>query len=325
MNFEKPIVYAVKHKDEVIRAASRSGGIFTAVSDLILEEGGIVYGCVLDDSFTAHHLRAATADERDRMRGSKYVQSNTSDIFRSVKVDLLEGKKVLFSGTSCQIAGLKAFLGGEYDGLLCMDIVCHGVPSPLVLRDYLTWQESKNGAKVTHLDFRNKRFGWSTHIETLDLDNGKQIDSRVYTSLFYAHNILRPSCYKCPYKGVMHPADITIADYWGIDKAAPGFNDDKGVSLVLVNNELGRTYFERACHSVDFKQTKLEDSMQPPLKGPFPCPPERGRFWDDYHRLTFEKIAKKYSEYGFSYRFKKKMNKYTDKAKRLVLKILGRR
>ena len=325
MNWDKPIVYAVKHRDENTRAASRSGGIFTAVSDLILREDGVVWGCVLDGKFSAHHQRAIDCEHRDLMRGSKYVQSNLFDTFKGVKDDLEQDKKVLFSGTSCQVAGLRSFLGKEYDNLLCIDIVCHGVPSPLVWRDYLTWQGKKNQSDISNVDFRDKKFGWSTHIETLHLENGREVNSRVYTSLFYAHNILRPSCYKCPYKGVIHPGDITIADYWGIDKAAPGFNDDKGVSLVLINNERGMVCFNEAKESTLYQETRLEDSMQPPLKAPFPSPPNRKAFWSDYKKLSFEKIARKYSEYGFSYRFKKKLNKSIDKAKRFVLKLLGKR
>lgn len=129
MNWKQPKVYAVKHKDETTRAASRSGGIFTALSDLVLSNGGVVYGCVLTDDFDAVHIRADNAEERNRMRGSKYIQSKLGDIFRNVKADLDVRRNVLFSGTSCQVAGLKKYLGKEYDNLFCVDIVCHGVPS----------------------------------------------------------------------------------------------------------------------------------------------------------------------------------------------------
>ena len=190
MNWEKPKVYAVKHKDEEIRAASRSGGIFTALSDLTLVNGGIVYGCVLTEDFTAVHIRAENVAERNRMRGSKYIQSRLGDTFKNVQKDLDTGKSVLFSGTSCQVAGLKQFLKKEYSNLFCVDIVCHGVSSPLVWEKYLRWQEQKNhGKKVIKVDFRNKnQFGWRDHVETLWFDNGINISSHIFKNLLWTYD-----------------------------------------------------------------------------------------------------------------------------------------
>lgn len=299
MNWEKPEVYAVKHKDEKIRAASRSGGIFTALSDLLLADSGIVYGCVLTEDFTAVHIRAESVAERNRMRGSKYIQSKLGDTFKNVQKDLDTGKRVLFSGTSCQVAGLKQFLRKEYSNLFCVDIVCHGVPSTAVWKRYIHWQEQKNHGKVVKADFRNKKdFGWHAHIETLWFDNEKSVSSSVFKTLFYGHTILRPSCYECPYKSVMHPGDITIADYWGIEKAAPEFDDNKGVSLVLVNNEAGEKALELVKDKLVWKQTELKNSMQPPLKAPFPKPENREQFWNDVQNKSFEYIATKYGGYG---------------------------
>lgn len=283
------LVYAVKHINEIVRSNSRSGGIFTALSDLVLDADGVVYGCVLDEALKAIHVRTENKDMRDKMRGSKYVQSSLGDTFINVKKDLDEKKKVLFSGTSCQVAGLKSFLGKTYDNLLCVDIVCHGVPSPLVWEKYKEWQ-----GNVRSVDFRNKnKYGWRAHVETLTTSHGV-IDSRVWTTIFYGHNVLRPSCYECPFKSIHHPGDITIADYWGIEKAAPEFDDNKGVSLVLVNTDNGVKWFEKAKDTVIWKQTNIEDSMQPPLIAPFPKPEDREKFWKDIHEKRFSYIAKKY-------------------------------
>lgn len=288
-------VYAVKHKDASVRAASRSGGIFTALSDEILKENGAVFGCVLEKDFLAYHVKAVTYTERDRMRGSKYIQSNMGDVFREVQMELETGRKVLFSGTSCQVAGLKRFLGKTYSNLLCIDIVCHGVPSPKVWLEYLKWQEQKNNKSVISVDFRNKTdYGWSAHIETLYTNDGTCISSEVFKELFYGHNILRPSCYECRYKSIFHPGDITIADYWGIDKAAPGFNDNKGVSLVLVNSDKGKQYFDLVSSCLEIVPTDINKSLQPPLQRPFPCPASRKRFWKDLNTHDFDYIAKKY-------------------------------
>ena len=319
MNWKEPKVYAVKHKDENTRAASRSGGIFTALSDEVLEKQGVVYGCVLNENFVAVHVRAENKNERNRMRGSKYIQSKLGDTFRNVKVDLEEGRFVLFSGTSCQVAGLKAYLPKDYENLICVDIVCHGVPSTKVWDAYLSWQEEKNNSKITGVDFRNKKdFGWRAHMETLYFENNKVVSSGVFRTLFYGHNVLRPSCYECPYKSVIHPGDITIADYWGIEKAAPEFDDNKGVSLVLVNNETGEKMLDKVKDKIIWKETRIEDSLQPPLKAPFPKPETREQFWKDFETRDFSYITKKYGGAGFKNGMKRFLGKVKRKLKRLV-------
>lgn len=255
------------------------------------------------------------------MRGSKYIQSKLGDTFKNVKADLDARRSVLFSGTSCQVAGLKKYLGKEYDALFCVDIVCHGVPSQKVWNAYLRWQEQKNHSKIASVNFRNKKdFGWRDHVETLNFENGRLTSSRVFKELFYGHTVLRPSCYECPYKSVMHPGDITIADYWGIEKAAPEFDDNKGVSLVLVNNEAGEKAFEKVKEGLIWKQTKLEDSMQPPLKAPFPKPENRDQFWSDFENKTFEYVAKKYGGIGLKNAAKSLLRKIERKIKKLVSK-----
>lgn len=320
MNWKQPKVYAVKHKDEATRAASRSGGIFTALSDQVLADDGVVYGCVLADDFAAIHIRAERIEERNRMRGSKYIQSKLGDTFKNVKTDLDAGKSVLFSGTSCQVAGLQKFIGKKYENLLCVDIVCHGVPSQKVWDAYLQWQSQRNSSKVVSVDFRNKKdFGWRDHVETIVFENGKSASSHVFKNLFYSHTVLRPSCYECPYKAVMHLSDITIADYWGIENAAPEFDDNKGVSLVLINNEVGEKRFEQAKEQLIWKQTRLEDSLQPPLKAPFPKPDNRETFWFDFRNKPFEYVAKKYGGYGFKNDTKVFLRKIKSKIKKLVV------
>lgn len=310
-----PIVYAVKHKDFDVRMASRSGGIFTALSDKILDDNGVVYGCVLNDKFEAVHTRAENREERNRMRGSKYIQSDLKDTFKNIQKDLKDNRKVLFSGTSCQVAGLKAFLRKDYsEQLLCVDIVCHGVPSPLVWKEYIKWQEKNANGKCIAVDFRNKKkYGWADHIETLTFkeDNGniKNIDSDIFKNLFFNHQSLRPACFKCPYKSITHPADITIADFWGIDNAAPGFNDNKGVSLVLINNNQGIEFWNCIKDCLEYRECDIEKSMQPPLKEPFSKPENRDKFWNDFHNKPFSYIAKKYGKRSFVYKLKKKLRK----------------
>lgn len=311
---EPPACYAVKHKNFEIRMASRSGGIFTAVSDWILEQGGVVYGCVQTKDFLAQHIRAERKEDRDRMRGSKYIQSSLDGIFQQVRSDLDAGRKVLFSGTSCQVAGLKSYLRTDYENLLTVDIVCHGVPSPLIWKEYLVWQSKKHKAVCKAVDFRNKRdFGWKAHVETLTLQNVRgemiQVNSEVYKRMFNGVYLSRPSCYQCPYKSVFHPADLTIADYWGIQKIAPEFNDNKGVSLVLVNTDAGKALFEQVKDTVELLECKLEDSLQSALKAPFPVPADRTEFWKMFYSEPFEALAKKYGGYGFVNTAKRKLGR----------------
>ena len=253
------------------------------------------------------------------MRGSKYIQSRMGGCFAQVKSDLEQGRKVLFSGTSCQISGLKGYLKKDYQNLLLVDIVCHGVPSPLVWKEYLTWNEKKFGGKIVKVDFRNKNhFGWAAHVESLWIKKGnknKQIDSRVFRKLFYGHYILRPSCYKCPYRTTNHPSDITIADYWGIDKAVPGFNDNKGVSLVLINNEKGLGVFLGLEGNVTVRSALIEDSMQKPFYENPKRPKNRELFWSEFNTLPFDKVVQKYAKYRLKERIKDWLKKLFIKGK----------
>lgn len=159
------------------------------------------------------------------------------------------------------------------------------------------------------MSFRNKqKFGWHSHIETLEFDNGEEVNSKVFANLFYGHTILRPSCYECPYKSIMHPGDITIADYWGIENVVPDFDDNRGVSLVMINNKNGEKIFGAVKCSIEWRQTRIEDSMQPPLKYSFPEPSNRQQFWRDFSEKKFDYIAKKYGGVGFINAVNKKMN-----------------
>ena len=281
-------VFAARHHDGDVVMNSRSGGIFTALSDCFLEDGK-VYGCILDEQLHAIHIGTSSKSVRDKMRGSKYVQSDLGESFKSIKEDLENNLNILFSGTSCQVDGLKRFLQKDYPNLLCVDIVCHGVPSPKVFESYLQYQ-----GNVTAVDFRNKKdFGWRNHVETLTVD-GNKINSTVWTNLFYSGVILRPSCYECPYKSIEHPGDITIADYWGIEKAAPEFDDDRGVSLALINTNKGCEYFDRIKGLLVYKETRIEDSMQRAFIRSEIRPQKRDRFWNDFNEKDFRYLTKVY-------------------------------
>ena len=286
-------VYAVKHKDENVRLLSRSGGIFTAITDIVLAQGGYIYGAAFTDGFQVKHKKATTVEERNSFRTSKYVQSDMTGVYDQIKCDLREGHSVLFSGTPCQVSAVKnAMKNEDCTGLFLIDIVCLGVPSPIVWRDYLNCRQNEYDGKITSVEFRDKQFGWKAHRETFTI-NGLKYDSDDYKKLFSSHDILRPSCFECPYKSIDRVGDITIADFWGIDKAVPGFNDDKGVSLVMVNTEKGETLFEKSKNNIIWEPSNLEDAMQNNMKFSYPRPDSYFEFWENYRESGMDGYLQK--------------------------------
>lgn len=286
--------YIFKLNDFKKRIRSRSGGFFFALAEYILKNGGIIYGVTLEDNIKAKHIRVDDVEDLTSLQGSKYIQSSIENCYRKANADLLDGRIVLFSGTACQIAGLKSFLNKDYDNLITIDIICHGVPSPMVWRDYLKSIEGQHNKKILKVDFRNKyKYGWAAHKESIYFEDGDIEDSGLFTGLFYDHNILRPSCYYCPYKSLKRVADFSIGDAWGINKANPEFNDDNGVSLVLTNNEKAEEIFN-SLENVEKEKVAIYDYMQPPLQHPFQEPKERKKFWDYYHNHSFNEVASRY-------------------------------
>ena len=299
LNLPQPTAYAARHKDigEVMK--SRSGAAFVAISDYILEQGGIVYGVGYKDHFRVAHKRATTKEERDEFRGSKYVQSDLSGVFRQVKEDLKNGLTVLFSGTPCQTAGLNSYIGKKLrKNLILLDIVCHGVPGPYIWRDYLAYLEKRNNSKIIYVNFRDKeKYGWKAHKETFKYENGGKIN---YTHLFYRHILFRHSCGECHYTNLHRPSDITIADYWGWQKTDPEFNaDNKGCSLVLCNTEKGQKLFDAIKDRMNTIPAELPNVMQTHLKKPSCIHPRRMDFERYYIKGGFEYAARKTGMVGW--------------------------
>ena len=294
---EQPIAaYGIKHLDSAVRAESRSGGVFTAVTDAILDKGGCVFGAVLDDDFVVHHVKCESRNERDRLRGSKYVQSDMGGIYREVEKELKTGRLVAFSGTGCQVAGLQSFLRKEYDNLYTFDIVCHGVPSPKVFREYISYVEKKYG-KISNFNFRDKSIlGWDMHIESF-IAKGKKHISRTYSNLFTTNFNIRDCCYNCKYTNMSRPGDFTLADFWRVDEHFPGFNDNKGVSLLFVNSTKAESLFKDILDKnlLDCKKCEKMSFSQPQLHEPTKKPGGYNEFWNEYCNNGFECIIKKYS------------------------------
>lgn len=305
-------VYAVRHKDIKEIEKSRSGAMFVAITDYILGNNGVVYGAGYSDHFRVTHKRATTAKERDEFRGSKYVQSDLGDTFSQVAYDLKEELLVCFSGTPCQVAGLRSFLKIkkiDTDKLIVVDIVCHGTPSPYIWRDYLAYIEKKHKGKATEVSFREKKvLGWVAHKESFTI-NGEKIITDTYTNLFYKHIMLRHSCAVCHYTNTERCSDITLADFWGWENADGQFNiDNKGVSLVLVNSEKGKKLLTLVSRDIDIKETTIQIArkLNHPLNTPSTANPNRDKFERDYARKGFLHIIKKYSNQGLVYQIERR-------------------
>lgn len=305
-----PAVYAVKHKDDEVRMSSSSGGAFSAISDYVLESDGVVYGAAYGEKFQVQHIKAMNKEERNQLKGSKYVQSYLGNVFPEIRLELKRGKIVLFTGTPCQTAGLRAFLQNDNtERLILCDVVCSGVPSPLIWEEYLALIQNKVRAGLKDFRFRHKRKGWhSSRVYTEFADGETFFDKpliNIFSHLFAQHLADRPSCQACVYTNFSRPSDLTLADFWGIEQYMPAFDDNKGVSLVLVNTKKGKEVFERIKKDIIYEKSNVSECKHRNLKSPTKPSPRREKFWQDYWEHGFEYVAKKYTEYGSYNRFKK--------------------
>lgn len=300
-------VFAIKHNDDETRLQSASGGAFTLFSDYILQNQGVIYGVAFDESFTAKYIRSENAGGRDRMRGSKYVQAASYDIYPQVKLDVNNNKQVLFCGTPCQVAGLLSYLRKPYNNLTTIDIMCHGVMSPRIFKDYICYINRKYGV-IKSFTFRDKKIAWrGCHISVIQDDKiiSETIPLNVARQLYYGHYATRPSCHSCHFTSVNHVSDITIGDFWGIENSNPSFEDALGVSLIIVNSEKGREIWEECKNNCIYLVETLEHCKQPQLYRSATPNPSRKQFWIDYKKGGFERVAKTYGEAGFVAQTKK--------------------
>ena len=248
-------VIATKHNDETVRKASSSGGTFSLLAENIILQGGVVVGCAMDEQMRAKHIFCEKKENLSLLRSSKYVQSDIKGIYPLVRSLLRKGRKVLFTGTPCQVAGLHRYLHKPYDNLFCIDVLCHGVPSPKLLDIYKSKMESKYGSKAEFINFRYKKCEWKRLYTYINFKNGKQYykysEYDVYMNLFLSNRSQRSSCFHCPFTSIHRQGDISLGDFWGIGKFMPEWDDDKGISLVLLNNEKGKMLFESIANLLD--------------------------------------------------------------------------
>lgn len=291
-----PQAYAACSLNEEIRMESSSGGVFTLLAEHVLGQGGVVYGAAMEGG-RVKHIRAANAEDLILLRGSKYVQSDIGTVYLQAKQDLKAGKAVLFTGTPCQIEGLKAFLRKEYARLICMDIICHGVPSPTVWERYVALREKTAGNPAVQMLFRHKHYGWKAFAMFFEFSDHTVYMSRHRDDLFmkaFLHDLcLRPSCYQCGFKKVNRVSDITVADFWGIENVCPEMDDGKGTSLVIVHSKKGRSAFEAVCPNMRRQEVDFSAAIRgnPAMLRSAAKPKQRDAFMQRSRCEDFEKLV----------------------------------
>lgn len=273
--------------NEDIRKSSSSGGIFSLVAEFVIKQKGIVFGAAFNEEFIVHHIYVESEEELYKLRGSKYVQSILENTYAEAKKFLKNDRLVLFSGTECQIAGLKKYLGKEYNNLLTLDVLCYGVPSPKIWKLYLEDQEKKYDSKISSVQFRNKELGWKKFSVRIQFENGKEysvpFSDDKFMNMFLSNIDLRPSCHNCQFKDFPRISDITIGDSWGIEKYMPEMDDDQGTSVILIHTDKGRKLLDEIQKCMILKKTELDkilpssaDSRKSVSKHP-----NREKYWAD--------------------------------------------
>lgn len=324
-------VYAAKNSDDKVRRLSSSGGIFTLLANQTIKDGGVVFGACWDNEWNVKHDYVDNISDLQKFRSSKYMQSVIGDNYLKVEQFLKTDRKVMFTGTPCQIAGLKHFLRKEYDNLLAVEVICHSVPSPGVWQLYLTtrlhtlkWEKSD----IRNISFRDKKTGWKTYSFVIENKDGNiltELSSKnTFMRGFLADLYTRPSCHACPAKQLRSGSDITLGDFWGIESLMPEIDDDNGVSAIIVNTEKGKS----ALHNMTFELHEVQynelTTRNPALVKSFPITPKRTEFFKE-DGYTFEEKVKRLAKESFSmrtlaYRIVQKIipNVFVEKIKRLL-------
>lgn len=297
----KQKAYAAVHKDVEVLAKSTSGGAFTAIADVIFSQGGIVYGVAMLDDMKVKHIRTSSKDEFVKLRSSKYLESDIGTTYQMVEQDLKQGKKVLYSGTPCQIDGLKNFLGKDYENLYTADIVCHGVGSQAYFDKYMDFARERYG-KIKALRFRSKEYaGWSCGgVVVVDSsDCLKKIPYRDFDNYYYSYflsgDIYRKSCYTCKYANTKRVGDFSLGDYWGVEVLNLSLRTENGCSLLLVNNERSEKLLE-SVRDLNKVQTTIEQAAHcnKQLNEPSRLPESRQRRIEEFKSMSGQQIQKVY-------------------------------
>ena len=296
------VCYAAEHKNLEVVFDSTSGGLFSALAEAIYKSGGYVGGAIFNDDFSVRHYISNDKKDLPKLRSSKYLQSHLNGFVKNVRDLLKAGEKVLVCGSPCQMAALRAFLRKEYDNLLIADYICRGINSPKVWRKYLDSYEERYGSKVVYCKAKSKEYGWRNLTQKVILENGKAYyetkDQSNFTKGYLRTGVYcRPSCYDCKFKGYPRIADITLADFWGIENVDQALEKDLGTSLVMINSKKGEAFFEQIkkrinyvpvpFNSIEAGNRSLNLSVDPPKVN-------REEFFADLDKMSFIQIAEKY-------------------------------
>ena len=316
---EEITAYGVYSKNEDIRMESSSGGLFTEIATYVIENDGVVFGASFNDDFSVSHKSAKAVDGLAQFRGSKYVQSTVGNAYKEAEECLKSGKLVLFTGTPCQIGGLYSYLRRDYSNLITQDIVCHGVPSPMVWEKYREYQNELNDSQINNVSFRNKSQGWKSYSILIGFENGiehnKKASNDLYMQCFLRNLCLRPSCYDCNFKSKIRQSDITLADFWGSQSIMPEMDDDKGLSLVLINSPKGQEVLDNISVKLAMKKADINEALK--------CNPSA------VSSVKIPKKRKAFLKYMRKKGFIKTINKFFDgefiiKLKRIIKRFIGR-
>lgn len=305
--YERPISIGAYNKDITIRLDSTSGGIFSALAILMYNKGGYVSGSIYTDSLDAVNFVSNNISDLTKLRRSKYIQSSAIGFYKNIKQLLLLGENVLACGTPCQMAALRSFLGKDYQNLIIVDILCKSCNSPKVFHKYISSLEKRYHSRVVITKERDKEYGWDSLTRKINFENGHVFYGKGYQDHFqrgFQHNIYcRPSCYKCRFKDLPRIGEITLGDFWGIERIDKSFYDNKGTSMVFLNNKKGETFFEGIKAQIEWKTFELEDiilgNKLAITREDIKCPlgSKREDFFRDIDSLPFEKVARKYFPY----------------------------
>jgi len=297
---DNPQAYAIWNKNDEIRSSSTSGGVFTSLAEKIISDGGVVFGVAFDKSFKAVHTCVDSADQLGPLRGSKYTQSFVGDSYKKVRELLNVDTPVLFSGTPCQIGGLYSYLGKDYSSLFTCDCVCHGVPSPGVFELYKEHLQKLHNSEIETLQFRNKLESWKSYNVSVTFKSGRQVLTSFkedpYMIGFIKNMYLRPSCHTCKYASLQRQADVTLGDFWGIDKFYPELDDDRGTSLLLINTPKGAQLLQRCENELAIHKCDLSNAVKenPSLTGPSYPNKLRSKFFYQMDKSDFKTLQNRF-------------------------------
>lgn len=304
-----PVAFAAKSENDSMRMRSSSGGAFYELADQMLRDGGYVCGAVFDDEFHVKHILSNAKEDILRMMGSKYAQSDMGYCYRDVKDALEKGCKVLFSGCPCQAAGLRTFLGKEYPNLLLVELICHGIPSDQMLQTYIGMQERKYGARLTRMEFRNKKKGWHNSSVRMEFENGKvylePMTFDTYMQGYFRGVTLKESCFSCQFRSFKSGSDLTIGDFWGAETEMPDVDDNNGLSAVIANTMRGKCFLERCdatCCPLEIERVQKYNKS---LAESFAMGKQRVAFYECAEKFGFDKAVGTFFQESFLQKMKR--------------------